>query len=442
MYKLFDVQSHRLLEALHPLRRVYHRPFWALHDISLVIKRGQTVGILGMNGSGKSTLLQIISSVLQPTSGEMQINGRVAALLELGAGFNPNLTARDNVVVNGIIMGLSQEQMRNRMRDIEAFADIGEFFDQPMRVYSSGMFARVAFATAIHVDPDILIIDEALSVGDARFQEKCFRRFRQFQELGKTIIYVTHDRFSVTRLCDRAVLLHRGELTAVGEPRQITDMYDELLVTQRQGGASGKKEDDVSGGLVETASKSKAEVLREFMDSDGLTDRCALRANYNRYEHRFGVGGAEIVDYLLMTGDSIDRLSARTGDIVRMFVHVRFHRAMDQPILGLHICNSEGIQMSAVNTEMLHQRGPPATAGESVRAVFEFPLRVGNGDWFIDLTVAETNTEICDSRASICHLQVESPIPHVGLMPMEVNVTVLEAGHELQMAQRIVGVAE
>src|SRR5438309_2988964 len=197
-YRLFSTPMERLKESFHPLRKRYHKEFWALKGISFDIKKGQVVGILGRNGSGKSTLLQIIASVLQPTSGTVTVNGRVSALLELGDGFNPEFTGRQNVLLNGAIMGVSRDEMSARMPSVIAFAEIGEFFDQPIKIYSSGMFVRLAFAAAIHVDPDILIIDEALAVGDAKFQHKCFQHLAELRKGGKTILFVTHSTSLVT----------------------------------------------------------------------------------------------------------------------------------------------------------------------------------------------------------------------------------------------------
>ncbi len=224
-YRLFSSPRERVAEAIHPFRKTYHREHWALRDVDLTVRQGSTVGILGINGSGKSTLLQIICGVLRPTNGRLRVNGRIAALLELGAGFNPDLTGRQNVVTNAMIMGLDRKEIEARLNEVEAFADIGVFFDQPVKSYSSGMFMRVAFAMSINVDPDILVIDEALAVGDARFQEKCFRRFREFQDAGKTIFYVTHDRASVTHLCNYAVLLHQGVVVGQGLPDSIVEMH-------------------------------------------------------------------------------------------------------------------------------------------------------------------------------------------------------------------------
>lgn len=230
-FRLFGSPKDRLREALHPFKRKYHREFWALKDISFEVPRGMTFGIVGRNGSGKSTLLQIICSVLKPTLGMVAVNGRVSALLELGTGFNPEFTGRENVLLNGALMGFSRREMEERLPVIEAFADIGEFIDQPVKIYSSGMFVRLAFAAAINVDPDILIVDEALAVGDAKFQHKCYQKFLEFQEAGKTILFVTHNTDAVIKHCDCAILFERGEVVEIGEPKHIINYYIDLLFT-------------------------------------------------------------------------------------------------------------------------------------------------------------------------------------------------------------------
>ena len=228
-FRLFASPSARLAEALHPFRKAYHHEFWALRDISFTVNRGEVLGILGQNGSGKSTLLQIICSVMQATKGDVQAHGRISALLELGAGFNPDFTGRQNVMLNGSIMGFTRKEMQRRMPEIEAFADIGEFFDQPVKTYSSGMSVRAAFAAAIHIDPEILIVDEALAVGDAKFQHKCYARIEDFKARNKTIILVTHDVGQITAHCDRAILLSKGRLVLDGRPRDVVDRYIETI---------------------------------------------------------------------------------------------------------------------------------------------------------------------------------------------------------------------
>jgi len=232
MYRLFDSPKARMLEALHPFRKKYHREFWALRDITLDIPRGITLGIVGRNGSGKSTLLQLVCSVLSPTTGTVEVRGRVAALLELGAGFNPEFTGRDNAIFSGILAGFSRQEIEERLPEIEAFADIGQFFYQPVRTYSSGMSVRLAFAAASCIDPDILVVDEALSVGDAKFQQKCYAKLRGFQESGKTVLFVTHSIDAVVRHCHQAMLLDRGEMVDIGEPKPITNYYTEILFAE------------------------------------------------------------------------------------------------------------------------------------------------------------------------------------------------------------------
>ncbi len=224
-YRVFGHPGDRLKQALTFGRMRFHREFTALQGVSFEIRKGETVGIIGRNGSGKSTLLQLICGILKPTSGEVQVNGRVSALLELGAGFNPEFTGRENVYFQGAVMGISKDKMDGQFDEITDFADIGKFIDQPVRIYSSGMYVRLAFATAIHSTPDILIVDEALSVGDEPFQRKCFERIRQFRKQGGTIIYVSHNMASVVELCDHALLLEQGKLTAIGNPKLVIASY-------------------------------------------------------------------------------------------------------------------------------------------------------------------------------------------------------------------------
>jgi lipopolysaccharide transport system ATP-binding protein len=228
-YRLYDSPKHRLKEALHPFRKKYHREFWALRDVSFELKKGETVGIVGKNGSGKSTLLQILCGILQPTGGEVSVIGRISALLELGAGFNPEFTGRGNIYLNGAIKGFTKEEMDDKFDDIAGFADIGNFMDQPVKTYSSGMYIRLAFAAAINIAPDILIVDEALSVGDEAFQRKCFSRIQAIQEKGSTILFVSHNASAVVELCKRAILLDNGELLLSGKPKRVVARYHKML---------------------------------------------------------------------------------------------------------------------------------------------------------------------------------------------------------------------
>lgn len=229
IYKLYDKPSDRLKESLGLTHKKCYVEHYALDQVNIEVRRGETVGIIGTNGSGKSTILKIITGVLNPTSGNIVINGRISALLELGAGFNMEYTGIENIYLNGTMIGFSKEEIDAKLQDILDFADIGDFINQPVKTYSSGMFVRLAFAVAINIEPEILIVDEALSVGDVFFQAKCYRKFEEFKEQGKTILFVSHDLSSISKYCDRVVLLNKGKKLAEGEPKEIVDLYKKIL---------------------------------------------------------------------------------------------------------------------------------------------------------------------------------------------------------------------
>lgn len=232
MYKLYDRNRDRLLDAFGLSKTPRYHEHYALHNLNFSVKKGETVGIIGTNGAGKSTILKIITGVLNPTDGQVEINGRISALLELGAGFNMEYTGIENIYLNGTMIGFSREEIDKKLEDILKFADIGDFVYQPVKTYSSGMFVRLAFAVAINIEPEILIVDEALSVGDVFFQAKCYKKFEDFKKLGKTILFVSHDLGSIAKYCDRVVLLNKGTKIAEGNPKQMIGMYKKLLVNQ------------------------------------------------------------------------------------------------------------------------------------------------------------------------------------------------------------------
>lgn len=228
-YSIYDRPVDRLKEIIWRNKRCFHKEFWALKDINLAFEFGTTTALLGANGSGKSTMLQIIANVLQPTTGSVTINGRLTAILELGAGFQPQYTGRENVLLNGMILGIPKEEMLSKMESIAEFAEIGDFFDQPVKTYSSGMIVRLAFASAISVDPQVLLVDEALAVGDFRFQLKCVAKIEEMQKAGKTIIFVSHDIPAVERFCDRAVLLDGGQIIAAGKSQDVIPTFKQMM---------------------------------------------------------------------------------------------------------------------------------------------------------------------------------------------------------------------
>jgi len=228
VYHLYDKPQDRLKEALNPFGKKYHHDFYALHDVSLSIKKGETVGIIGKNGAGKSTLLKIITGVLTPSNGEVKVDGKIASLLELGAGFNPEMTGYENIYLNGTLMGFSTEEIDEKIDAILEFAGIGEFIHQPVKMYSSGMFARLAFSVSINVEPDILIVDEALSVGDIAFQMKCFKKFQEFQEEGRTILFVTHALDTVIRYCNRGLVIDQGRVVVDSDAKEAVDAFKKI----------------------------------------------------------------------------------------------------------------------------------------------------------------------------------------------------------------------
>ena len=232
MYKLYENPRDRLKESLGLTRKKRYKEHYALNNVSFQVKKGETVGIIGTNGSGKSTILKIITGVLNPTQGEVVVDGRISALLELGAGFNGEYSGIENVYLNGQMIGFSKEEIDAKLQDILDFADIGDFIHQPVKTYSSGMFVRLAFAVAINIEPEILIVDEALSVGDVFFQAKCYRKFEEFKEMGKTILFVSHDLSSIGKYCDRVVLLNKGEKLAEGDAKEMVNLYRRVLVKQ------------------------------------------------------------------------------------------------------------------------------------------------------------------------------------------------------------------
>ena len=423
-FRLFNSHKERLMELLHPFNRKYHREFWALKDINFIVEKGSTVGILGRNGSGKSTLLQIIASVMKPTSGAVKIDGKISALLELGAGFNPELTGRSNVLFNGAIMGYSGEEMKERVRLIEEFADIGDYIDQPVKFYSSGMFIRLAFAAAINVSPDILIIDEALAVGDAKFQQKCYKKFIEFQEEGKTILFVSHSADSIVRHCDHAVLLENGGVFAQGKPKDVINTYHEILFTgepsiAKAGGAeaSNRIKEDVA------AQKEKTP-LEKFIEGTTGNGKCVNRRSYNKNEFRYGNRKAELTDYLAVCGNDYDPVSIVSGEAVTVYSKYVINEDMEWPVFGYGVKTLDGIVIYANNTGFMKRPASPVKKGEVVIVKFSARLNLKAGDYFMTLGIAENKTVehiIADARHDIMHLNVMGKGHFDGIVDMDAS---------------------
>jgi lipopolysaccharide transport system ATP-binding protein/teichoic acid transport system ATP-binding protein len=366
VFRLYSGPGARLLEALHPLRKTFHQEHHALDGLSFTIPRGETVAFIGKNGAGKSTLLKLITGIHTPTSGTVNVEGRISALLELGTGFNPELTGVENVYFTGAIMGIPKAQMEQRLPEILAFADIGDYVNQPVKQYSSGMFVRLAFAVAVHVDPEILIIDEALSVGDMRFQQKCYRRIREFKEKGVTILFVSHDMGAVNNFCDRCLWLKDGKIERDGVPSEVIRAYAAYM--------------NYDAPTIEPT-KALAQAEKHTGDDWHSVDGCSS----------FGDKGAEITRVAFARkGDkrSIDVLQG--NEEVEFAMEVLFHRDMEQPLYGLLIKDQYGNQILSINSFVYEFATMPRKAGERVvfRFAFRFPL-IRNGEYAISAAIAE-----------------------------------------------------
>lgn len=358
-YKLYAKPIDRLKEALNFIGRKYHKDFLALDKISFTVQRGETIGILGKNGSGKSTLLKIITGILNPTSGSVEINGKISALLELGAGFNPDLTGIENIYFNGTIMGYSRSEMDQKLESILSFADIGDFVYQPVKVYSSGMFVRLAFAVAINVDPDILIIDEALSVGDIRFQQKCFRKIDEFKG-KKTILIVSHDLGSINKYCDRVIWINEGTLVAEGAPKNISKQYQAYML-----GSQLTKSDATRSGQASYHESSLAVAIDDIATSlDILGDNKAR------------IIGISLFD--ASTGQKTTILEP--GQAVQMGIKIQINEDIDQAIIGFSMVDRLGNIILQSNSYVLNDSIDLMQAGEMRAFCFEFtvpPLSLG-----------------------------------------------------------------
>ena len=398
-FHTYERPGDRLRQALvPPLQRwmgrdptQYYSEFWALRELSLSVGRNETVGIVGRNGSGKSTLLQCICGTLTPTLGTVRTQGRVAALLELGSGFNPEFSGRDNVFMNGAVLGLSRAEVEQRFDDIAGFADIGAFLEQPVKTYSSGMAVRLAFAVAINLNPDILVVDEALSVGDELFQRKCFARIETLKADGMTVLFVSHSGATVVELCDRAVLLDGGELLSVGKPGEVVSRYQKLLyapATERQ-----RVRAEIAAGLQAGASVARA-AQEEFQkeEHDAQTEQ-ALEPFFDPnfvpsttlvYASR----GAHILAPAVLTLAGAPANALVRGERYRYCYRVAFDVGANQVRFGMLIKTLSGVQLSgAVSAPSLQASLPWVGAGQTLEVVFEFECLMNPGTFFISCGV-------------------------------------------------------
>lgn len=430
-YHIYDNPSDRLKQFVAPrLQRLtwqspkqYFREFWALEDVSFEIKKGETVGIIGRNGSGKSTLLQMICGTLTPTSGNIQTNGRIAALLELGSGFNPEFTGRENVYMNAAVLGLSKNEVDERFDDIAAFADIGQFIDQSVKTYSSGMVVRLAFAVQSQIEPDILIVDEALSVGDAKFQAKCFEQLRQLKENGTSILLVTHSSEQIVTHCSTAILLNNGTQLETGEPRHVVNRYMDLLF--------GKEKKAIRGESTQPAEVLVAGPIAKDYQLSLMEDNFTKRHGYNPHEYRWGDGSATILDFYLATDNELYPSAINSGERITLAVSMTFHKDLYRPIMGITIKTKEGVTVYGVNSETLECDDfiKLGRSGSVIQAEAVFTCRLAPGDYFISLGLASKHGEEVipyDRRYDSIHLQVRPNPIFFGLADLELKMNAKE----------------
>lgn len=371
-YKLYETELDRLKEAFHPLKKCYHKNFFALKNVDIKIENGEKVGIIGANGAGKSTLLKIITGVLNPTQGEIITHGRVAALLELGAGFNQDYTGIENIRLNGTLIGDSQKKVEEKMQKIIDFADIGDFINQPVKSYSSGMFVRLAFATQIFSDPDILIVDEALSVGDIRFQQKCYRAMDLLME-NKTVVLVTHDTGAVTRFCKRVIWINKGKVMYDGEVTEGLKQYQEFLINQ----AIEEKEHVGKNDYETEGSKKHVEKI----DSDIMVPKVVSTVHYK------GNGQARIYECgLYNEHDELIEI-VEPKQMIKCIVRIEYEKEAMHPILGLAVRDRLGNEIIGINSETVGEELPAACGKQEYIISFMMP-ELNKGEYTISIAIA------------------------------------------------------
>ena len=464
VYRLYDKPIDRMKEAVSPSHRKYSRDFNALKNVSFEVEKGTTLGIIGTNGSGKSTILKIITGVLSPTEGTTEVNGTVSALLELGAGFNMDYTGLENIYMNGTMMGFSREEMEEKVDDILDFAEIGDFIHQPVKTYSSGMFVRLAFALAINVDPDILIVDEALSVGDLFFQAKCYKRMEEIRQKGTTVLMVTHDMGSIIKYCDRVVLLNKGDKVAEGEPGEIVNIYKKILAGKFDAMKDGRdvKAENASGGNApegaaadgtgavpgnpesgngsifpkKEATAEGAETGSDPAASGRETDPAAAdggealmssQMDINPNCTEYGDGRARIIDFGICDARGELTNLLIKGEEFTIREKIRFHDDIPAPIFTYTIKDKKGTELTGTNTMFEAADVRPAKAGDVYEVEFRQRMTLQGGEYLLSMscTSFEGGKHVVYHRLyDVTGITVISNKNTVGVYDMESKVTV------------------
>lgn len=414
LYKLYDKPSDRFKESLGLSKEKKYREHYALRDLNFTVDKGECVGIIGTNGAGKSTILKIITGVLNPTDGNVEIDGRISALLELGAGFNMEYTGIENIYLNGTMIGFSREEIDQKMDSILSFADIGDFINQPVKTYSSGMFVRLAFAVAINIDPEILIVDEALSVGDVFFQAKCYKKFEDFKKQGKTILFVSHDLGSISKYCDKVVLLDKGKKIAEGTPRDMVDLYKKALVGQLDIKEIRREKN------VETTRQSNEKKLE---DNVGEWSKNFLE-NPNKLE--YGDKRIEIVDYVILDDKNKISNSIEKGSNFSIRFRVKMKELIEDPIFAFTIKDLKGTEITGTNT-MFEKISFEAT--DFMEVNFKQTMNLQGGEYLLSLgcTGYENGEFVVYHRLyDVCNISVIAEKNTVGYYDMFSEVVITD----------------
>lgn len=414
VYKLYRSKADRLKDSLHLTRKKNYEEFYALSDVNFQVKKGETVGLIGTNGAGKSTLLKLLTGVLTPSDGQIEVNGKVSALLELGAGFNGEYTGIENIYFNGTLMGYTKEQMEKKVPEILEFAGIGDYVYQPVKTYSSGMFARLAFALAINVEPDILVVDEALSVGDIYFQSRCFKKMDDIKKKGTTILLVTHDMSSVIKYCDKVVLLNHGKVVKEGSPKEMVDIYKKILVNQY---------DENEDGNGKKAENNLSAVEGSWMSQLSLNDQNTL----------YGDGKARTIDFGFFdeNGQVTGMILKKSNFAIKM--KVEFYEDIEYPIFSYTIKNARGAEITGTNTMFEKIDFPLAKKGEQYIVTFTQKALLQGGDYLISFGVTGYENgvfTVYDRKYDVANLSIVSEQNTVGVFDMDSKITVERVEHD------------
>jgi len=413
IYHLYDKPQDRLKEALNPFKKSYHHDYYAMDNVNLEIRKGETVGIVGKNGAGKSTLLKMITGVLTPTSGSIETVGKISSLLELGAGFNPEMTGLENIYLNGTLMGFTKEEMDTKVDAILDFADIGEFIYQPVKMYSSGMFARLAFSVSINVEPDILIVDEALSVGDMAFQMKCFKKFQDFQERGRTILFVTHALDTVIRYCNRGIVIDAGHKVFEGTSKASVDTFKKVL-----SGDFYKEEKD---------NKEKTTLI---VDETKL-----LKESFEKHQEldMYGNGKATIIDYGIV--DEKDNLSAIIdyNSEFTIVMKVKFSETVMEPIFAFTLKDAKGLEITGTNSSMKYVTTSIYEKDQIITVTFKQKANLQLGKYALSLgcvTVNETGVEVYSRIYDAILFEVIGSAQMVGFYDLDSTISIVNSNQD------------